>query len=226
MSSSQSPFHSEHPGGYPSLHSLAPPLQTMTTSLGHGLGAAFGRLSNRLHSRGHRAGRECQRNSATLLGPGPQARYWRPTMNPAERFMVGKEEQGSGVRDTQTWVSRTKRTLRRRGYFPSLESSPPAGGISPKTKQRFRRCGGEFLSERSERNQRIAGGCGFLERPSANASVFHEPLSPGPPFFTGEPEGCVGSCVRRGNLMKGAYAYSLPFFSMNLTVCSYKVQCA
>ena len=108
-------------------------------------------------SRGHRAGRDCQRNSATLLGPGPQARYWPPTMNPAERFMVGKEEQGSGVRDTQTWVSRTERTLRRRGYFPSLESSPPAGGISPKTKQRFRRCGGEFLSERSERNQRIAG---------------------------------------------------------------------
>ena len=25
-------------------------------------------------SRGHRAGRDCQRNSATLLGPGPQAR--------------------------------------------------------------------------------------------------------------------------------------------------------
>ena len=44
------------------------------------------------------------------------------------------------------------------GYFPSLESSPPAGGTSPKAKQRFRRCGGEYLSERSERNQRIAGG--------------------------------------------------------------------
>ena len=87
-------------------------------------------------SRGHRAGRDCQRNSATLLGPGPQARYWCPTMNPAERFMVGKEEQGSGVRDAQTWVSRTKRTLRRRGYFPSLESSPPAGGISPKKRNR------------------------------------------------------------------------------------------
>ena len=87
-------------------------------------------------SRGHRAGRDCQRNSATLLGPGPQARYWPPTMNPAERFMVGKEEQGSGVRDTQTRVSRTKRTLRRRGYFPSLESSPPAGGISPKKRNR------------------------------------------------------------------------------------------
>ena len=43
MSSSQSPFRSEHPDGYPSLHSLAPPLQTMTTALGHGLGAAYGR---------------------------------------------------------------------------------------------------------------------------------------------------------------------------------------
>ena len=73
------------------------------------------------------------------------------------------------------------------GYFPSLESSPPAGGISPKTKQRFRRCGGEFLSERSERNQRIAGGRGFWERPAAHALVFHEPLSPGPPFLRGSP---------------------------------------
>ena len=27
------------------------------------------------------------------------------------------------------------------GYFPSLESSPPAGGTSPKTKQRFRPAG-------------------------------------------------------------------------------------
>ena len=133
-------------------------------------------------SRGYRAGRECQRNSPTLLGPGPQARYWPPTMNPAERFMVGKEEQGSGVRDTQTWVSRTERTLRRRGYFPSLESSPPAGGISPKTKQRFRRCGGEFLSERSERNQRIAGGIVRKESAAAAPCAFaHD--SPGPPFY-------------------------------------------
>ena len=136
-------------------------------------------------SRGHRAGRDCQRNSATPLGPGPQARYWPPTMNPAERFMVGKEEQGSGVRDTQTWVSRAERTLRRRGYFPSLESSPPAGGISPKTKQRFRRCGGEFLSERSERNQRIAGGWGFKERPAANALAFQEPHPQTPVFYGG-----------------------------------------
>ena len=169
----------------------------------------------RHRSRGFRAGRDCQRNSAALLGPGPQARYWPPTMNPAERFMVGKEEQGSSVRDTQTWVSRTKRTLRRRGYFPSLESSPPAGGTSPITKPRFRRCGGEFLLQRCKRNQKIAGGRGFWERPAAYALVFHEPLSPGPPFFTWEPEGHVGSRVRRGNLTKGAYAYSLPFSSMN-----------
>ena len=75
------------------------------------------------------------------------------------------------------------------GYFPSLESSPLAGGISPKTKQRFRRCGGEFLSERSERNERIAGGRGFWERPAAYALVFHEPLSPGPLFYGGSQRG-------------------------------------
>ena len=68
------------------------------------------------------------------------------------------------------------------GYFPSLESSPPAGGISPKTKQRFRRCGGEFLSERSERNQRIAGGIVRKESAAAAPCAFaHD--SPGPPFY-------------------------------------------
>ena len=62
------------------------------------------------------------------------------------------------------------------GYFPSLESSPPAGGISPKKRNRGFALRGEFLSERSERNQRIAGGCGFWERPAAYALVFQEPL--------------------------------------------------
>ena len=70
------------------------------------------------------------------------------------------------------------------GYFPSLESSPPTGGISPKTKQRFRCCCGEFLSERSERNQRIAGGWDFKERPAAYALVFQE-SHPRTPLFTG-----------------------------------------
>ena len=68
------------------------------------------------------------------------------------------------------------------GYFPSQESSPPAGGISPKTKQRFRRCCGEFLSERSERNQRIAGGIVRKESAAAAPCAFaHD--SPGPPFY-------------------------------------------
>ena len=49
---------------------------------------------------------------------------------------------------------------------------------------------------------------------------------PQTPLFTGEPEGGVGSRVRRGNLMKGIYAYSLPFSSINRTVCSYKMICA
>ena len=99
--------------------------------------------------------------------------------------MVGKEEQGSSVRDTQTWVSRTKRTLRRRGYFPSLESSPPAGGISPKTKQRFRRCGGEFLSERSERNQRIAGAVAFGKDLRLTPWSFMSHFPPVPLFYGG-----------------------------------------
>ena len=128
-------------------------------------------------SRGHRAGRDCQRNSATLLGPGPQARRTLAT------FLLWK-------------VAR------------------PQAEHPPKTKQRFRRCGGEFLSERSERNERIAGGRGFWERPAAYALVFQE-SHPRTPFFTGEPEGCVGSCVRRGNLLNGVYALSLPFYSID-----------
>ena len=44
---------------------------------------------------------------------------------------------------------------------------------------------GEFLSERSERNQRIAGGWGFKERPAADALVFQEP-HPRTPCFTWE----------------------------------------
>ena len=103
-------------------------------------------------SRGHRAGRDCQRNSATLLGPGPQARRTLAT------FLLWK-------------VAR------------------PQAEHPPKTKQRFRRCGGEFLSERSERNERIAGGRGCWERPAAYALVFHEPLSPGPLFYGGSQRG-------------------------------------
>ena len=127
-------------------------------------------------SRGHRAGRDCQRNSATLLGPGPQARRTLAT------FLLWK-------------VAR-----------PQAEY--------PLKRNRGFALRGEFLSERSERNQRIAGGWDFKERPAANALVFQE-SHPRTPFFTGEPEGYVGSCVRRGNLLNGVYALSLPFYSID-----------
>ena len=39
--------------------------------------------------------------------------------------------------------------------------------------------------------------------------------SPGPPLYTEEPEGCVGNRVRRGNFLKGVYALSLPFYSID-----------
>ena len=127
--------------------------------------------------------------------------------------MVGKEEQGSGVRDAQTWVSRTKRTLRRRGYFPSLESSPPAGGISPKSKTEISPCGASFfLSDQKETKE--SPGVSFVRKALRLCLALSLTIPPAP-RFTGEPEGCVGSRDRRGNLMKSAYAYSLPFCSVD-----------
>ena len=70
------------------------------------------------------------------------------------------------------------------GYFPSLESSPPAGGTSPKKRNRCFALRGEFLSERSERNQRITGGIVRKESAAAVPCAFaHD--SPGPPFYGG-----------------------------------------
>ena len=74
-----------------------------------------------------------------LLGPGPQARHWHQIVSPAQRVTIGKKAQGSG-REMAARPFRVKRTLCRRGYFPSLESSPPAGGTSPC--HRFRTCPG------------------------------------------------------------------------------------
>ena len=118
-------------------------------------------------------------------GSGPAGPLLDPNHEPSGAVHGWEEGAGSGVRDTQTWVSRTKRTLRRRGYFPSLESSPPAGGISPKTKQRFRRCGGEFLSERSERNQRIAGAVAFGKDLRLTPWSFMSHFPPVPLFYGG-----------------------------------------
>ena len=155
-------------------------------------------------SRGHRAGRDCQRNSATLLGPGPQARRTLAT------FLLWK-------------VAR-----------PQAEH--------PLKQNRDFALRGEFLSERSERNQRIAGGCGFWERPAANALVFQEPLptpsvpsghlplivgvGPRPPVLRGSQRGGVGNCVRCSGLWIGILKLSLPLCSVNSPPYFYKIICA
>ena len=75
-----------------------------------------------------------------------------------------------------------------------------------------------FLSDQKETKESpgdVALGKGLRLRPRSFMSHF-----PPAPCFTGEPEGCVGSRDRRGNLMKSAYAYSLPFCSVDETGAS------
>ena len=106
------------------------------------------------------------------------------------------------------------------GYFPSLESSPPAGGTSPKKRNRdFAAAAATYFAYSGKVGKTPLGGNGFWEGPAANALVFQE-SHPRTPFFTGEPEGCVGSCVRRGNLLNGVYAYLLPLCSVDGTGAS------
>ena len=112
-------------------------------------------ITVRHRSRGFRAGRICQGIRRTPLGPGPQARHWHQIVSPEQRVTVGKEAQGSG-REMAVRPFRVKRTLCRRSCFPSLESSPPAGGTTLKTKQGVRRCGGEFPLQRCKREQKNA----------------------------------------------------------------------
>ena len=120
-------------------------------------------------SRGHRAGRDCQRNSATLLGPGPQARrtlatflLWKVARPQAEYRL--KQNRGFAAAAASFFLSDQKET----------KESP--GADSP--------CQGEM--SRSDRGGRDRG---FWERPSACALVFHEPLSPGSPFYGGSQRG-------------------------------------
>ena len=135
-----------------------------------------------------------------------------PAVRPARSVTIGSAQAASvPQRDPEAYCA----PFRRGGPMWPPDVPPPGRrqcfyivwGISPSAD-------GEFLSERSERNERIAGGWDFKERPAANALVFQE-SHPRTPFFTGEPEGCVGSCVRRGNLLNGVYALSLPFYSID-----------
>ena len=124
---------------------------------------------HRHRSRGFRAGRKCQRNSATLLGPGPQARrtlatflLWKVARPQAEHPL--KNETDVSPCGASFFLSDQKET----------KESP--GADSP--------CQGEM--SRSDRGGRDRG---FWERPAASASVFHEPLSPGPPGLRGSQRG-------------------------------------
>ena len=100
--------------------------------------------------------------------------------------MVGKEEQGSGVRDTQTWVSRTKRTLRRRGYFPSLESSPPAGGTSPKRRNRgFAASAASFFLSDQKETKESPGDVAFGKDLRLAPWSFMSHFPPDPRFYGG-----------------------------------------
>ena len=100
------------------------------------------------------------------------------------------------------------------GYFPSLESSPPAGGISPKKRNRgFAAAAASFfLSDQKETKE--SPGVSFV-RKALRLRLALSLTIPPVPRFTGEPEGCAGSCGRRGDIIKGVYAYSLPFCSVD-----------
>ena len=100
------------------------------------------------------------------------------------------------------------------GYFPSLESSPPAGGISPKKRNRgFAAAAASFfLSDQKETKE--SPGVSFVRKALRLCLALSLTIPPDP-RFTGEPEGHAGTCGRRGALLKGVYAYSLPFCSVD-----------
>ena len=78
------------------------------------------------------------------------------------------------------------------GYFPSLESSPPAGGTSPKKRNRCFALRGEFLCPRRQRNQNAAGGGLRWTYPSIVAPP------PDPRNLRGPNSGSLSVTVRRG----------------------------
>ena len=93
-------------------------------------------------------------------------------MRPARSVTIGSAQAASvPQRDPEAYCA----PFRRGGPMWPPDVPPPGRrqcfyivwGISPSAD-------GEFLSERSERNERIAGGWDFKERPAANALVFQE----------------------------------------------------
>ena len=71
------------------------------------------------------------------------------------------------------------------GYFPSLESSPPAGGIFPKRNRGFAAAAATYFAYSGKVGKTPLGGNGFWERPAACAWVFQEPFPPDPLIYGG-----------------------------------------
>ena len=69
------------------------------------------------------------------------------------------------------------------GYFPSLESSPPAGGISPKRNRGFAAAAATYFAYSGKVGKTPLGGNGFWEGPAACALVFQEPFPPDPLIY-------------------------------------------
>ena len=82
-------------------------------------------------------------------------------------------------------------------------NSAPFGGFRPAGRMTFPTMG----KSPKDRRGRLTSASGQALRLQF--------ASPGPPLYTGEPEGDLGISDRRGNLLKGVYAYSLPFYSID-----------
>ena len=80
-----------------------------------------------------------------------------------------------------------------------------------------------FLSDQKETKE--SPGVSFVRKALRLCLALSLTIPPAP-RFTGEPEGCVGSRGRRGNLLCSVKKLSLPFSSMSWTACSYKMQYA
>ena len=68
------------------------------------------------------------------------------------------------------------------GYFPSLESSPPAGGISPKRNRGFAAAAASFfLSDQKETKE--SPGVSFVRKAQRLRLALSLTIPPGPPFL-------------------------------------------
>ena len=97
----------------------------------------------------------------------------------------------------------------RRGRCPHR-----AAGTDSETLKEISPCGASFFLSYQKETKESPGDVAFGKDLRLRPRSFMSHIPPDP-CFTWEPEVYVSSRVRRGNLMKGAYAYSLPFCSID-----------